>query len=422
MKTDATLSRRLGTLDATMIGLGSMIGAGVFAAFVPAAQAAGAGLLIGLVIAAAVAWCNAAASAQLAAVHPVAGGTYAYGRERLGPWWGFFAGWSFLVGKTASCAAMALVFAAYIAPAGWEKPVAIAAVVALTIVNLLGVTRTALATKIIVTFVVVVLVGVLAVAMSSDSLTAHPFAILGEASVYGILQSAGLLFFAFAGYARIATLGEEVINPQRAIPRAIMIALAVTAALYLALGVVMLAVLGAEGLAHSQAPVADLLDAAGWGWASGLIAVTAGVASLGALLALMAGIGRTTFAMARNSDVPRWLGAVHPRFVVPYRAELVLAFVVIVVVSVADLRGAIAFSSFGVLLYYFVANVAAFTQPKTQRRVPQFVNVLGAAGCLVLVATVPLLGVVGGVFILILGIPVRLLSNRQSRVLSDHGA
>ncbi|TQO18683.1 amino acid/polyamine/organocation transporter (APC superfamily) [Rhodoglobus vestalii] len=422
VKTGPMLSRRLNTFDATMIGLGSMIGAGVFAAFVPAAQAAGVSLIIGLAIAAVVAWCNAAASAQLAAVHPVAGGTYAYGRAQLGPWWGYFAGWSFLVGKTASCAAMALVFAAYVAPDGWDKPFAIAAVVGLTIVNLLGVKRTALATKLIVLFVVAVLVAVLIIAISSGSTSSHPVVIGGDTGLYGILQSAGVLFFAFAGYARVATLGEEVINPRRTIPRAIMIALALTAALYLALGIMMLSVLGADGLARSRAPIADVLDAAGWGAASGLVAITAGVASLGALLALMAGIGRTTFAMSRNSDVPRWLGAVHPRYAVPYRAELVLAATVIVVVLVADLRGAIAFSSFGVLLYYFVANISAFTQPAAQRRVPRFVNVLGATGCLVLIVTVPVAGVVAGVFILILGIPVRLLSNRQSHTLSDNGA
>jgi APA family basic amino acid/polyamine antiporter len=420
--THSPLSRRLTTVDATMIGLGSMIGAGVFAAFAPAAQAAGAGLLIGLLIAAFVAWCNAAASAQLAASHPVAGGTYAYGRARLGPWWGHFAGWSFLVGKTASCGAMALVFAAYVAPTGWERPIAIAAILALTVVNLLGVTRTALATKVIVTLVVIVLIGVLAAAASSGSLSTHPIEIIGDSGLYGIFQSAGILFFAFAGYARVATLGEEVINPQRVIPRAIMIALAITAMLYFSLGAVMLAVLGSEGLARSQTPVADLLDAVGWGWATGLVAITAGIASLGALLALMAGISRTTFAMARNADVPRWLGDVHPKIRVPYRAELALAAVVIVVVSVADLRGAIAFSSFGVLFYYFVANVAAFTQPQAQRRVPRFVNVLGAVGCLVLVATVPLIGVVVGVIILILGIPVRLLSNRQSHAGPTNGA
>ncbi|EAR24104.1 putative transporter [marine actinobacterium PHSC20C1] len=405
-----------------MIGLGSMIGAGVFAAFVPAAHAAGAGLLIGLVIAALVAWCNAAASAQLAAVYPVAGGTYVYGRERLGPWWGYFAGWSFLIGKTASCAAMALVFAAYVAPTEWQKPVAIVAVIVLTIVNLLGINRTVFATKLVLVFVIVILVGVIVVAFTSGTLAAHPVVVFGDVDPYGILQSAGVLFFAFAGYARIATLGEEVRNPARAIPRAIMTALAITAGLYLTLGLVMLSALGSEALATSRAPITDVLDAAGWGWASGIVALAAGVASLGALLALMAGIGRTTLAMARNNDLPRWLAAVHPRFAVPHRAELVLAVVVLGVVLVADLRGAIAFSSFGVLLYYFVANVAAFTQPAAQRRMPRSVNVLGAAACLVLVATVPIVGVAVGIVIVLIGIPVRLLSNRQSQPLSHHGA
>ncbi|MBH0054241.1 amino acid permease [Salinibacterium sp. SWN139] len=422
MNTNATLARRLTTADATVIGLGSMIGAGVFAAFVPAAQAAGAGLLIGLGIAAIVAWFNAAASAQLAAVYPVAGGTYVYGRERLGPWWGYLAGWSFLVGKTASCAAMALVFAAYVAPAGWEKPVAVLGVVALTVVNLLGVTRTAAATKLIVTFVLVVLVGVLIAVAASPVVQPVQISFAHSMDAYGILQSAGILFFAFAGYARIATLGEEVSNPSRAIPQAIMIALAITAGLYLMLATTMLSVLGPDSLAASQAPIADLLIASGWGRATGLISLTAGVAALGALLALMAGIGRTTLAMARNSDLPRWLNAVHPRFRVPHRAELALSGVVIAVVLVADLRGAIAFSSFGVLLYYFVANLAAFSQPAIQRRIPRVINVLGALACLVLVVTVPVAGLVVGVIVLIMGIPVRLLSNRQSRRLSDHDA
>ena len=132
-----------------------MIGAGVFAAFAPAAEAAGAGLLIGLAIAVVVAYCNATASAQLAAQYPISGGTYVYGRERLGDWWGFLAGWGFVIGKTASCAAMALTFAAYAAPDGWQRPVAVAAVVALAAVNYRGVTRTARLTRIIVGVVLV---------------------------------------------------------------------------------------------------------------------------------------------------------------------------------------------------------------------------------------------------------------------------
>ena len=128
MSAPAALARRLGLVDAIAIGLGSMIGAGVFAAFAPAAAAAGSGLLIGLTLAAVVAYANATSSAQLAAQFPTSGGTYVYGREMIGPWSGFFAGWSFVIGKTASCAAMALTFASYAAPAGWEKPVAVAAV------------------------------------------------------------------------------------------------------------------------------------------------------------------------------------------------------------------------------------------------------------------------------------------------------
>lgn len=421
MNSTATLARRLSTFDATVIGLGSMIGAGVFAAFAPAAQAAGAGLLIGLVIAAIVAWCNASSSAQLAAVYPVAGGTYVYGRERLGPWWGFFAGWSFVVGKTASCAAMALICAAYIAPAGSEKLVAVLAVVVVTAINLGGISRTAAATRVIVTIVVVVLIGVLIVAAGSTDRPVVQPVVFTAPDAYGILQSAGILFFAFAGYARIATLGEEVRNPRRAIPRAILTALAIATLLYAAVGVTLLSTLGPDRLATARAPISELLAAAGWGTASAIVAVTAALASLGALLALTAGIGRTTLAMARTHDLPRWFAGIHPRFAVPHRAELVVAALVIGIVIVADIRGAIAFSSFGVLLYYFVANIAAFTLPAAQRRVPRAVNILGASACLLLVATVPPIGIAIGILVLALGIPVRLLSNRQSRPLFTHG-
>ena len=156
------LARRLGTVDAVVIGLGSMIGAGVFSAFAPAAAAAGTGLLVGLGVAAVVAYCNATASAQLAAQYPTSGGTYVYGRERLGDWWGFLAGWGFVIGKTASCAAMALTFAAYAVPPAWQRPVAVAAVLALAAVNYRGVTRTARLTRVIVAVVLLTLAVVVA--------------------------------------------------------------------------------------------------------------------------------------------------------------------------------------------------------------------------------------------------------------------
>jgi len=402
------LARRLGLGDATVIGLGSMIGAGVFAAFTPAAQAAGSGLLIGLVVAAIVAFCNAAASAQLAAQYPTSGGTYVFGRMRLGPWWGFVAGWSFVVGKTASCAAMALTFAAYVAPPGWERPVGAAAVIALAAVNYRGITRTATLTRIIVVAVLVVLAIVVAAGLSTGLPAASSIgAGLVSHGAYGILQSAGLLFFAFAGYARIATMGEEVRDPARTIPRAILLALGITVVVYAVIAVVALGALGAGGLTATDAPLARVAAASGWAWVGPVVRIGGALASLGALLALIAGIGRTTLAMAREADLPRWLSAVHPRFATPHRAEVVLAAVVVLIVLLVDLRGAIGFSSFGVLLYYFVANLAAFTQTTDTRRYPRALQVLGALGCVVLAFTLPLPSVLIGSAVVLVGCAYR---------------
>ena len=392
-----------------------MIGAGVFAAFTPAAQAAGSGLLVGLVVAAIVASCNALASAQLATAYPTSGGTYVYGRQQLGPWWGFLAGWSFVVGKTASCAAMAMTFAAYAAPPGWEKPTAVAVVAALAAVNYRGVTRTAQLARVLVVLVLVALSVVVAAsgAAGLPHLAGIDTSGLLAAGPYGLLQSAGLLFFAFAGYARIATMGEEVRDPQRTIPRAIIIALSITIVVYAVIGVVLLGALGADGLATSTAPLRDA--ASGWPWTAPVVTVGAALASLGALLALIAGIGRTALAMAREADLPRWLAAVHPRFGVPHRAEVALAIVVVALVLTLDLRGAIGFSSFGVLLYYLVANGSAISQTSERRLFPRGLFVLGGVGCTVLVITLPWGSIVGGVVVLAIGIVYRIVRLRRAR-------
>ena len=367
---DAALARRLGLADAVVIGLGSMMGAGVFAAFGPAARAAGAGLLIGLVLAAAIAYCNATASAQLAAVYPTSGGTYIYGRERLGPWWGFAAGWGFLIGKTASCAAMSLTVASYALPGPWwaQRVVAVVAVVALTALNYRGVTKTATLARILVACTLIalaaVVIGIGVGGVQLSNLTGA--AAWSTTTPYGVLQSAGLLFFAFAGYARIATMGEEVRDPARAIPKAIIIALAAAVVVYLVVGVAALLAAGPQRLSRTAAPLAEALRAAGAAQLVPVAAVGGALASLGALLALIAGIGRTTLAMARNGDLPNWLAAVHPRYRVPHHAEIALGAIVAVLAATVDLRGVIGFSSFGVLIYYAIANASAFTQPRAE--------------------------------------------------------
>ncbi|MFF4287640.1 APC family permease [Streptomyces sp. NPDC001633] len=396
------LQRRLGVSDAVVIGLGSMIGAGIFAALAPAARAAGSGLLIGLAVAAVVAFCNATSSARLAARYPASGGTYVYGRERLGDFWGYLAGWSFVVGKTASCAAMALTVGSYVWP-GQAHAVAVVAVVALTVVNYAGVQKSAFLTRVIVSVVLAVLASVVIASLTSATAEVARLDVGSDATAGGVLQAAGLLFFAFAGYARIATLGEEVRDPARTIPRAIPVALGVTLVVYAVVAVAVLAVLGPDGLAQTAAPLSDAVRAAGVGWLAPVVRVGAAVAALGSLLALILGVSRTTLAMARDRHLPHALAAVHPRFKVPHRAELLVGAVVAVLAATADVRGAIGFSSFGVLAYYAVANASAWTLTEDEGRPNRLLPAVGLAGCLVLAFALPGSSVVSGAVVLAFG-------------------
>ncbi|MEU6521964.1 APC family permease [Streptomyces sp. NPDC046924] len=394
------LRRTLGVGDAVVIGLGSMVGAGIFAALAPAAQAAGSGLLLGLAVAAVVAYCNATSSARLAARYPASGGTYVYGRERLGEFWGYLAGWAFVVGKTASCAAMALTVGAYVWP-GQAHAVAVAAVVALTAVNYGGVQKSAWLTRVIVAVVLAVLAFVVVVSLTSGQAAAGRLTVGASGGVGGVLQAAGLLFFAFAGYARIATLGEEVRDPARTIPRAIPLALGIALVVYAAVAIAVLSVLGAEGLGGAGAPLADAVRVAGFAELTPVVRVGAAAAALGSLLALILGVSRTTLAMARDRHLPGALAAVHPRFQVPHRAELAVGAVVAVLAATVDVRGAIGFSSFGVLAYYAVANASAWTlRPGPTARV---LPALGLAGCLVLAFSLPGASVAVGAGVLAVG-------------------
>ena len=396
----------------------------MFAAFAPAAASAGPALLIGLAIAAVVALCNATSSAQLAARYPTSGGTYVYGRALLGPGWGFAAGWSFVVGKTASSAAMAMTFAAYAVPEAWQKPAAVLAVITLTAIGYRGVTRTARVIRVtvvlsLITLGVVVAAGTALFVDSPGDVMLNGFGFGFGASVgswptvLGVLQASGILFFAFAGYARIATMGEEVRDPERNIPRAIVLALGITIVVYAAVGTTLVSGLGAGALATSEAPLIDVVRESGWLVAEPLVRVGATVACLGALLGLLTGVSRTGLAMARERDLPGWLAAVHPRFSTPHRAEIALAALVVAVVLLVDLRGAIAFSSFGVLLYYFIAHLSALRQPADERRYPRIIAVLGLSMCAMLVVTLPFEGIVGGTLLVAAGLAGRWVSARR---------
>lgn len=390
------LARRLTTRDAVVIGLGSMIGAGVFAAVGPAAEVAGAALVYGLLLAGGVAFCNAMSSAALARVYPVSGGTYVYGRERLGRFWGYLAGWAFVVGKLASLAVMALTFGTYVAPE-LARPLAVAVVVVITGVNYRGVTKTA---RLVGVIVVLVLSSLAAIVVGSLGGGEADFTnIRGDLSnppPLGIFRSAGLLFFAFAGYARIATLGEEVRDPQRTISRAIPLALGITLVVYATVYMSGLAAAGPDRLAGASAPLATAVSAGELSWLTPAARVGAAIASLGVLLSLVAGVSRTIFAMAANREMPRMLAAVHSRFRVPHRAELAVAAIVAVLAATTDLRSVISFSSFAVLIYYAITNASAWTLPREQLLWPRLFSGIGFVACLGLALSLPLLAVAVG--------------------------
>ena len=399
------MKRTLGVFDAVVIGLGSMIGAGIFAALGPAAAAAGSGLLIGLALAAVVAYCNATSSARLAALYPQSGGTYVYGRERLGDFWGYTAGWSFIVGKTASCAAMALTVGAYVWPQ-YAHGVAVGAVLALTAVNYAGVQKSALLTRIIVATVLGVLAAVVVTLAGAGE--ADRLSIGADADAWGVLQAAGLLFFAFAGYARMATLGEEVVEPRRTLPRAIFIALGIVLVLYASVAVLLISTLGVNRLALSTTPLADVLAPA---WTP-LVVIIAGIACLGSLVGILAGLSRTSLAMARERDLPGLLARVSPRTSAPIVAEGLIATLAVVIVVLLEPAHLVAASSAAVLLYYAVAHLSALRQPPAERWQPRAVAIAGLVGCVVLVAALPPLSILGTACLLAVGLVLRMLAVR----------
>jgi APA family basic amino acid/polyamine antiporter len=406
------LQRRLGFTDAVVVGAGSMVGAGVFSAWGPAAEAAGTGLLLGLVLAAIVALCNALSSAQLAALYPESGGTYVYARHRLGAAWGHLAGWGFVVGKTASCAALALTAGAYLWPAQ-QRLVGVAAVVAITAVNIGGLSRTVTVTKAVLAVVIAALAAVVAAGWSGGEASLDRLTPLDVDA--GILRAAGFLFFAFAGYARIATLGEEVRDPRRVIPRAIPTALGAVLVIYAVVGITLLAVVPAEQIAGSDSPLRLVVETSNRDALVTAVRIGAGVAALGVLLNLIPAVSRTVLAMARRGELPRAFAAVDARRSIPLRAELSVAAVVAALAGLVDLRGAIGLSGVTVLVYYAIANASALTLTGDERRWSPVIAVVGLIGCVTLAVALPLMSILVGAALLVVGAIARIAFVRGDR-------
>jgi len=394
------LERELGVFGATMMGLGSIVGTGVFVSIGIAAGIAGPAVILAIALAAVVATFNALNSAQLAASHPVSGGTYEYGYRYLKPWLGFSAGWMFLCAKSASAATAALGFAGYLlntlgyAPQGrWALVgVALLTVASLTAVVLGGIRQSSRVNVAIVSVTLLVLLAFvlaglpLALERGRSNLTTT--AGTGAAANFwpAVLQATALMFVAYTGYGRIATLGEEVHDPRRTIPRAIVVTLWFSALLYVAVGVVAIASVGAGTLGSVTGSRAAPLEVAarqfvvpGVNW---LVAVGAMTAMLGVLLNLILGLSRVLLAMGRRGDMPRSVGRLNAARTTPTVAVVVMGVVVLALVLIGDVKATWSFSAFTVLIYYAITNLAALRLPNQDRLYGRWLAWAGLASCL----------------------------------------
>ncbi|MBL8794630.1 MAG: amino acid permease [Planctomycetia bacterium] len=398
------LRRELDLLDAVGVGLGAIIGAGIFVVTGLAAEAAGPAFVVGLLLAGVAALCNALSSAELAAHYPQAGGTYEYGYRLLHPLLGFSAGWMFLASKLAAGGTVALGFGGYLAqllPVVPARGAAVAAVLLLLAANWFGIKKVGRLNFVVVSVTLAAL-GYFIVGGLPAFRVEHfkPFAPHGWS---GIAEAAALLFFAYTGYARLATLGEEVRDPARTIPRAILITVLVSAVLYLAVGVVAVGAVGAGALAGQAAPLEEAARASALPGCDIVVAVGATTAMLGVLLSQMLGISRMLFALGRRGDLPACFAWVHPRHGVPGVGILLTGAIVLLLSLVGTLTWIVSAVAFTILLYYGITNLAALHLPPEQKRYPRVVAWLGLACCILLGLSLRVEVIGAGLALLVLG-------------------
>jgi APA family basic amino acid/polyamine antiporter len=382
--------QQLSLVGAVAIGLASMLGAGVFFVWSTAWEKVNDQIFFALAIAALVASLNAASVYQLASNISRAGGVYSYARVYLPKEFSFIAGFSFVFGKIASIAAISIIIETYLLPGMQGWPAAVAAILLMTALNLFGINRTAQMAAVLaittISFIVFSIVTGFTHGLSSQSFSAGM--LMPEANL-STLSAASIIFFAFAGYARVATLGDEVKNPKKNIPKAIAISLAAVLVIYLLITIVFIGILQPSNEVVPAAVFESMVNFTAPWFPSWLIDLVVVGASLGSILALLAGVSRTAATMAEDKELPS-VFAKRNRFGAPWLAEVLIAIGAITLIETSQYtQWVIAFSSFSVLLYYAIGHISAFMQPKLERRQPRILAVLGFLLCLLLLINVP---------------------------------
>ncbi|HAT7073971.1 TPA: amino acid permease [Legionella pneumophila] len=420
------LKRELSLFGATMMGLGSIVGTGVFVSIGIAAGVTGPSVILAIALAALVATCNAFSSAQLAANHAVSGGTYEYGYRYLHPAFGFTAGWMFLCAKSASAATAALGFAGYfIHLSGLETvpviPIALAVSITLILLVLSGLRRTNTVNIIIVMITLITLtvfiISGLPEVMQRGTANLRPFfPVSKQGGLSHFFYATALMFVAYTGYGRIATLAEEVKNPGKFIPAAIIITLMVSAVLYILVGLVAIGAVGVEKLAQvtetNATPLESAAQAIGIPGLSVLVSIGACTAMLGVLLNLILGLSRVALAMGRKGDLPKIFCYVSEIRHVPVSAVIGVGVVIIALVLTGSVETTWTFSAFTVLIYYAITNLAALHLPKEEQLYPPLFAIGGLLSCLFLAFWVPTGVWITGISLLVLGLLWKVIANR----------
>jgi len=404
------LQRVVGLPGAILMGLGSIMGAGVFVSLGLGEQIAGPSVLLALALAAVVATCNGLSSAQLAANHPVSGGTYEYGHRWLTPSLGFTAGWMFLCAKSASAATAALGFAMYLAP-NYLLPISLATVMGLTVITLTGMQRSNAVNAVIVSAVLLTLLAFVAVgssALQTNGDLLQPF--FDSNRVPELFEATALMFVAYTGYGRIATLGEEVREPRRIIPVAIILTLGLTTLFYLGVSAVSLAHADGQGF-QSLTLLAEKMGGTTLGMA---LTVGAALALVSVLLNLLLGLSRVAFAMGRRGDLPEATGRVTESTKVPAAATVLVAVVIGGLVCVGDVKLTWSFSAFTVLIYYAITNLCAIRLKPEERLYPVWISYLGLLSCLSLAFFVEWRVLLTGLGLIAVGLVWKAVTSRRS--------
>ena len=407
------LLRTLRLKDAVGVGLGAIIGAGIFVVTGIAAGVSGPAFLIGLMAAGIVATFNALSSAQLAAIYPDSGGTYEYGYKLINPAVGFSAGWMFLISKLAAGGVVAIGFGSYfyqLVPLGSPIILSVIAVIFLTIINYFGIKKAGILNLVIVTITLFSLLYFIYSGIpkiNPDNF--KPFAPFG---ISGIAEATALLFFAFTGYARIATLAEEVAEPKKTIPKAIIITIIISILLYTAVSIVAIGVIGAENMASSKSPLQMVARSLTTPAVHIVLTIGASTAMLGVLLSQILGISRMMLAMGRRHDLPPIFQTIHTRYRVPHLGIFCTGLIILLLTIFGTFEFVVRAATFTILLYYSITNIAAFKQPRQEQTYGKLIPIFGLIGCLTMSVSLPFNVIISGIGLLLMGFMFRFLFHK----------